>query len=72
MLLAAVWVGFACGLRVSLEQHHCRRGAKVAGSLLELPLDAVAAAAGEPPVQEVLQDERWLHAPAPSRLPQRT
>ena len=31
-----------------------------AGSLLELPLDTVASAAGEPAVHEVLQDERWL------------
>ena len=44
----------------------------LAGFLLELRLDTVASAAGEPAVHEVLQDERWLHAPAPSRLPQRT
>ena len=43
----------------------------LAGSLLELPLDTVASAAGELAVHEVLQDERWLHAPAPNRLPQR-
>ena len=41
----------------------------LASSLLELPLEAVGAAAGEPAVHEVLQDARWLHTPAPSRLP---
>ena len=43
----------------------------LASSLLELPLDTVASAAGEPAVHEVLQDERWLYAPASSRLPAR-
>ena len=43
----------------------------LAGSLLELLLDTVASAAGEPAVHEVLQEERWLHAPAPNRFPQR-
>ena len=43
----------------------------LASSLLELPLDTVASAAGEPAVHEVLQDERWLYAPAFSRLPAR-
>ena len=44
----------------------------LAGSLLELPLDTVGSAAGGPAVPGVLQNERWLHAPAPSRLLQRT
>ena len=44
----------------------------LASSLLEFLLDAVASAAGESAVHEVLQDERWLHAPAPGRLPART
>jgi len=35
-------------------------------------LDTVASAVGELAVHEVLQDERWLHAPAPSRVPART
>ena len=43
----------------------------LASSLLELPLDTVASAAGEPAVHEVLQDERWLYALASSRLPAR-
>ena len=43
-----------------------------ASSLLELPLDTVASAAGAPAVHEVLQDARWLDAPASSRLPART
>ena len=47
-----------CSLRLPLE-------------LLELPLEAVAAAAGEPAVHEVLQDARWLDTPAPSRFPMR-
>ena len=34
-------------------------------------LDTVASAAGEPAVHKVLQNERWLHAPASSRLPDR-
>ena len=38
----------------------------LASSLLELPLDTVASAAGEPAVHEVLQDERWLRLPAAS------
>ena len=38
----------------------------LASSLLELPLDTVAIAAGEPAVHEVRQDERWFHAPASS------
>ena len=37
----------------------------LASSLLELLLDTVAAAAGEPAVHEVLQDERWLDAGGP-------
>ena len=41
-------------------------------SLLELPLETVASAAGAPAVHEVLQDARWLDAPASSRLPART
>ena len=44
----------------------------LASSLLELPLDTVASAAGAPAVHEVLQDARWLDAPASSRLPART
>jgi len=44
----------------------------LAGCLFELPFDTVASAAGELAVHEVLQDERWLHAPTPSRLPERT
>ena len=44
----------------------------LASSLLELPLEAVGAAAGEPAVHEVLQDARWLDTAAPSRLPART
>ena len=44
----------------------------LASSLLELPLDTVASAAGEPAVHEVPQDERWLDAPASSRLAART
>ncbi|CAE7883168.1 unnamed protein product, partial [Symbiodinium sp. KB8] len=43
----------------------------LASSLLELPFDTVAFAAGEPAVYEALQDERWLHAPASSRPPAR-
>ncbi|CAE7765043.1 NSF [Symbiodinium sp. KB8] len=44
----------------------------LASSLPELPLEAVAAAASEPAVHEVLQDARWLDTPALSRLPART
>ena len=43
----------------------------LASALLELPLEAVAAAAREPAVHEVPQDARWLDTPAPSRLPAR-
>ena len=43
----------------------------LASFLLELLLDTVASAAGDPDVHEVLQDERWFHAPASSRLPAR-
>eukprot|EP00439_Symbiodinium_sp_Y106_P042067 s2596_g5.t1 len=44
----------------------------LASSLLEFPLDTVAFAARAPAVHEVLQDVRWLDAPASSRLPART
>ena len=43
-----------------------------ASSLLELPLEAVGAASGEPAAHEILQDARWLDTSAPSRLPART
>ena len=42
-----------------------------ASLLLELPLNTVASAAGEPAVHDVLQDDHWLHAAASSRLPAR-
>ena len=78
LLAVAAQCAFAASLLELPRWHHRRGGAKgarqlhFASSLLQLPLDTVAFAAGEPAVHEVLQDERSLGAPAPSRLPART
>ena len=49
-----------------------RRQRALAGCLLELLLDTVASAAGEPAVHRGPARRSWLHVPAPTRLPQRT
>ena len=53
-----------CGVRISRRT--------LSQGVNEVSLEAVASAAGEPAVNEVLQEGRWLDTPAPGRFLART